>query len=172
LLIYICQSKAIDFFSNKLPVVFRGHGHNTSKPALFFNDSIIIGKAVKAVGYGSVIFGSIGILICVGIIILVVRLVIAFAKVFLFIGIIIGVIILIGTGINGLVYLWQNYIWTDFGRTIMVWAGIGLAGLITWRVIARRRYWKKEEEEYLRKIKAGEILTMKCEKITERQQEE
>jgi FlaA1/EpsC-like NDP-sugar epimerase len=100
---------------------------------------------------GSIILGIVITLICVGIIVAIVRLIIAFAKFFLVIGIIIAIIFGIVFLGKWAMYIWQTYIWTDIGRTIMIWAVIAIAGLITWRAI-RKAYINKHMAEINAKI--------------------
>lgn len=100
---------------------------------------------------GSIILGIVITLIGVGIIVAIVRLIIAFAKFFLVIGIIVAVIFGIIYLGKGVMFVWQTYIWTDMGRTIMIWAAIAIAGLIVWRVI-RKAYINKHLGEINAKI--------------------
>ena len=110
---------------------------------------------------GSIILGIVITLIGIGIIVAIVRLIIAFAKVFLVIGIIIAIIIGIIYLGKGVMYVWQMYIWTDIGRTIMIWAAIAIVGLITWRIISKAYINKHlaeiNAEIYERELAAGRL---------------
>ena len=110
---------------------------------------------------GSIILGIVITLVGIGIIVAIVRLIIAFAKFFLVIGIIIAAIFGIIYLGKGAMYVWQTYIWTDMGRTIMIWAAIAIAGMIAWRVI-RKAYINKHLGEinakiYERELAAGRL---------------
>ena len=123
---------------------FHGHYYNIKSFMVLYDDNRKDGGSMGEAG--SIVFGIIITFIAVGFIIFIVRLIIAFVKVFLVIAIIVAVILFIVMGVNALIYAWQHYIWTDFGRTVMIWAAIGIAGLIILRVLAKRHYKIHETE--------------------------